>query len=192
MCGIAGMVGPGASEAVRRMTGSLVHRGPDDGGHYDAPAARLCLGMRRLSILDLAHGHQPMANQDESVWIVYNGEVFNSPELRGRLERDGRRFATANSDTETLLHLYDEKQEAMLADLNGMFAFVLHDKRRRLLFGARDRLGIKPLYYALTPSGFAFASELKGLLTAPGIRRELNRDSLSHYVTLRFVPGRHP
>ncbi|QOJ36666.1 MAG: asparagine synthase (glutamine-hydrolyzing) [Nitrospira sp.] len=189
MCGIAGMVGPGASEAVRRMTGSLVHRGPDDGGHYDAPAARLCLGMRRLSILDLAHGHQPMANQDESVWIVYNGEVFNSPELRGRLERDGRRFATANSDTETLLHLYDEKQEAMLADLNGMFAFVLHDKRRRLLFGARDRLGIKPLYYALTPSGFAFASELKGLLTAPGIRRELNRDSLSHYVTLRFVPG---
>ena len=93
MCGIAGMAGPGAAEVVRAMTGALVHRGPDDGGHYDDPAARLCLGMRRLGILDLAHGHQPMANPDQSVWIVYNGEIFNSPDLRRGLEERGQRQA---------------------------------------------------------------------------------------------------
>jgi asparagine synthase (glutamine-hydrolysing) len=174
MCGIAGMAGPGAAEVVRAMTGALVHRGPDDGGHYDDPAARLCLGMRRLSILDLAHGHQPMANPEQSVWIVYNGEIFNSPDLRRGLEERGHRFHTANSDTETLLRLYDEKQEGMLAELNGMFAFVLHDKRRNLLFGARDRVGIKPLYYARRPDAFAFASELKSLLRMPGLARTLD------------------
>ena len=189
MCGIAGMAGPGAAEVVRTMTGALVHRGPDDGGHYDDPAARLCLGMRRLSILDLAHGPQPMANPEPSVWIVYNGEIFNAPDLRRGLEGRGHRFHTANSDTETLLRLYDEKQEGMLAELNGMFAFVLHDKRRNVLFGARDRMGIKPLYYARRPDAFAFASELKSLLRMPGLARTLDESSLSHYLTLRFVPG---
>jgi asparagine synthase (glutamine-hydrolysing) len=189
MCGIAGMVGPSASERVRIMTDALVHRGPDDGDYYDDPAFDLCLGMRRLSILDLEHGHQPMPNADRSVWIVYNGETFNSPDLRRQLERCNRRFVTANSDTETLLQLYDEKQEDMLADLNGMFAFVLHDKKRNLLFGARDRLGIKPLYYVKTATAFAFSSELKSLLTLSGVTRELDHASLSHYLTLRFVPG---
>ncbi|MBI4000301.1 MAG: asparagine synthase (glutamine-hydrolyzing), partial [Nitrospira defluvii] len=121
--------------------------------------------------------------------IVYNGEIFNSPDLRRQLELHDHRFVTANSDTETLLQLYDEKQEDMLADLNGMFAFVLHDRKRNLLFGARDRLGIKPLYYARTPAAFAFASELKSLLTLSGIARDLDHASLSHYLTLRFVPG---
>ena len=119
------------------MTDALVHRGPDEGGYYDDPPSQLCLGMRRLSILDLEYGHQPMANRDQSVWIVYNGEIFNSPELRRQLEQRHHQFVTANSDTETLLKLYEEKQENMLADLNGMFAFVLHDRKRNLLFGAR-------------------------------------------------------
>lgn len=189
MCGIAGMVGNGAADVVRAMTGALVHRGPNDGGHYDDPQATLCLGMRRLSILDLEHGHQPMANTDGSVWIVYNGEVFNSPDLRRHLEQRGHRFTTANSDTEVLLHLYDEKQEAMLEDLNGMFAFVLYDRTRQVLFGARDRLGIKPLYYARLPGTFTFASELKSLLTWTEIPRVLDPGSLAHYVTLRYVPG---
>lgn len=189
MCGIAGMAGPGASESVRNMTDALLHRGPDDGGYYDDPSSALCLGMRRLSILDLEHGHQPMANRDGSAWIVYNGEVFNSPDLRRHLEQRGHRFATANSDTEVLLHLYDDKQEGMLADLNGMFAFVLYDRARQVLFGARDRLGIKPLYYVRPPGTFAFASELKSLLTWPGIPRVLDPASFAHYLTLRYVPG---
>ena len=189
MCGIAGMVGRGASDRVRAMTDALIHRGPDDRGHYDDPSSELCMGMRRLSILDLKHGHQPMANRDESVWIVYNGEIFNSPDLRRQLEQQNHRFVTTNSDTETLLQLYDEKQEDMLAELNGMFAFVLHDKKRNVLFGARDRLGIKPLYYTRGAATFAFASELKSLLTLSAIARNLDHTSLHHYLTLRFVPG---
>ncbi|MGC3976533.1 MAG: asparagine synthase (glutamine-hydrolyzing) [Nitrospira sp.] len=189
MCGIAGMVGSGSADRVRVMTQALIHRGPDDVGYYDDPPSTVSLGMHRLSILDLEHGHQPMANQDRSVWIVYNGEIFNSPELRRRLEETHHQFVTAHSDTETLLHLYADKQEDMLGDLNGMFAFVLHDKRRNVLFGARDRMGIKPLYYANTKTGFAFASELKSLLTVPALGRDLDRTSLFHYLTLRFVPG---
>ena len=189
MCGIAGMVGAGSAERVRMMTQSLVHRGPDDVGYYDDPSSQVSLGMQRLSILDLEHGHQPMASQDRSLWIVYNGEIFNSPELRRGLEQRHHRFVTAHSDTETLLRLYEDKQEDMLGDLNGMFAFVLHDKRRNVLFGARDRMGIKPLYYAKTSSAFAFASELKSLLAVPTLARELDRASLFHYLTLRFVPG---
>lgn len=189
MCGIAGMVGAGSAQRVRAMTRALLHRGPDDVGYYDDPSSQVSLGMQRLSILDLEHGHQPMASQDRSLWIVYNGEIFNSPELRRRLEQRHHRFVTAHSDTETLLRLYEDKQEDMLGDLNGMFAFVLHDKRRNVLFGARDRMGIKPLYYAKTSSAFAFASELKSLLAVPTLARELDRASLFHYLTLRFVPG---
>ncbi len=189
MCGIAGMVGRGAADRVRVMTRALIHRGPDDVGYYDDLPSMVSLGMHRLSILDLEHGHQPMASQDRSVWIVYNGEIFNSPELRRRLEETHHQFVTAHSDTETLLQLYADKHEDMLGDLNGMFAFVLHDKRRNVLFGARDRMGIKPLYYANTKAGFVFASELKSLLTVPTLSRDLDRTSLFHYLTLRFVPG---
>jgi asparagine synthase (glutamine-hydrolysing) len=183
------MVGKGASESVRAMNDMLVHRGPDDGGYYDEPSSNLCLGMRRLSILDLELGHQPMSNEDGSIWIVYNGEIFNSPDLRRQLERQGQAFVTDHSDTEILLYLYEEKQEDMLSDLNGMFSFVVYDKRRNWLFGARDRLGIKPFYYTRLGTGFAFASELKSLLRLPGMTRRLNYTSLYHYMTLRFVPG---
>jgi asparagine synthase (glutamine-hydrolysing) len=190
MCGIVGLVGKEAPDYIKDMNRLLVHRGPDDEGVYYDEANDVALAMRRLSVLDVVHGHQPMSNRDESVWVVHNGEVFNSPELRQRLEVNGARFITDNSDTETLLHLYDQKQESLLEDLNGMFAFVIYDRRRGVLFGARDRLGIKPLYYVQQPSRFAFASELKALLMVPDVQRTINHQSLFHYMSLRFVPGR--
>ncbi|HEX6188937.1 MAG TPA: asparagine synthase (glutamine-hydrolyzing) [Pyrinomonadaceae bacterium] len=188
MCGIAGIAGQQQESWLSGMSSLLVHRGPDDWGEYRDPEAQTALAMRRLSILDLASGHQPMANADETVWIVFNGEIFNSPEIRRRLIAAGKTFKTANSDTEILLHLYEEKNFAMLDELNGMFAFVIYDKKRKRLFGARDRIGIKPLYYLNQPGLFAFASELKSLLTLP-VSRDLDFQSLYHYMTLLFVPG---
>jgi asparagine synthase (glutamine-hydrolysing) len=171
------------------MNRLLAHRGPDDHGIYHDPANRVTLAMRRLSIMDLEHGQQPMANDDRSLVIVYNGEIFNAPDLRRQIEGRNHRFTTVNSDTEVLLKLYEEKQADMLADLNGMFAFVIYDRRRSLLFGARDPMGIKPLYYMKSPNRFTFASELKSLLIGPAVTRELDAASLFHYLTLRFVPG---
>lgn len=171
------------------MNMSVVHRGPDDAGEYRDPQADVALAMRRLSILDLAGGHQPLSNEDGSVWIVYNGEIYNSPLLRPLLEAKGHLFQTSHSDTEILVHLYEDKQENMLADLNGMFAFVIYDRNRQLLFGARDRLGIKPLYYWEQPGLFAFASELKSFLPLPGLRREIDLTALYHYMSLLYVPG---
>jgi asparagine synthase (glutamine-hydrolysing) len=189
MCGIVGIVGKQDSSWLTTMNEILTYRGPDDGGEYRDAGAEVALAMRRLSILDLTGGHQPMANADQTVWIVYNGEIYNSPELRQRLINAGRSFKTENSDTEILLHLYEEKDKAMLDELNGMFAFVIYDQKRQRLFGARDRVGIKPLYYFNQPRVFAFASELKSLLTLPAVSRDLDLQSLYHYMTLLFVPG---
>lgn len=188
MCGIVGLAG-GATERIADMNGQILHRGPDDEGFYRDEANEVVLAMRRLSILDVANGHQPMSNRDGSAWVVHNGEIFNSPELRRGLEARGYVFSTTNSDTEVLLHLYAEKQEDMLADLNGMFAFVIYDRERGRLFGARDRIGIKPLYYIHQPGRFAFASELKSLLVLPEVERKIDQDALFHYMSLRFVPG---
>jgi len=189
MCGIVGLVGAGRSGDIGRMNSLLTHRGPDDSGEYQDPAAGVFLAMRRLSILDAEGGRQPMSNADGSLWIVHNGEIYNAPELRQNLTAQGVRFRSSHSDTEVLLHLYERKGEAMLEDLNGMFAFVLYDKKRRRLFGARDRFGIKPLYLMEQPNGLAFASELKGLLQLPGVRCQINPDSLFHYMSLLYVPG---
>ena len=189
MCGIVGLAGDWPSGLLARLNGTLRHRGPDDSGEYENAAGRVALAMGRLSILDLEGGHQPMLSDDGEVAIVYNGEVFNSPELRKDLEGRGRRFRTSHSDTETLVRLYEDRGEDMLRDLNGMFAFVLYDRRRRVLFGARDPLGIKPLYYSRVAGRFAFASELKTLLSLPGFRREIDPQSLHHYLSLRYVPG---
>lgn len=189
MCGIAGIVGRQDPSWLGRMNALLVHRGPDDWGEYRDPDTEVALAMRRLSILDLASGHQPMANADETLWIVFNGEIYNSPEIRERLIKSGRVFKTTNSDTEVLLHLYAEKQERLLDELNGMFAFVIYDQKRKRIFGARDRIGIKPLYYVNQPGLFAFSSELKSLLTLPIVNRDLDFQSLYHYMTLLFVPG---
>jgi asparagine synthase (glutamine-hydrolysing) len=188
MCGIVGITGKQDLHWIQRMNSTLVHRGPDDEGAYRSPDATVSLAMRRLSIMDLQSGHQPMKNQDGSIWIVFNGEIYNAPEIRAELEKHGHRFVTNNSDTEVLLHLYEKKGPELLEDLNGMFAFVIHDQKRDRLFGARDRMGIKPLYYYASGGRFAFASELKALLKLPFVQREVDEQSLFHYMTLLYVP----
>ena len=188
MCGIVGIAGRHEQQWIQRMNAIITHRGPDDYGEYQSPDALVSLAMRRLSIIDLQSGHQPMHNEDNTIWIVLNGEIFNAPEIRPWLVEKGHRFATSNSDTEVLLHLYEEKGTSLLEDLNGMFAFVLHDQKRNLLFGARDRMGIKPLYYRSSNGRFAFASELKSILSLPFIEREIDQQSLFHYMTLLYIP----
>jgi asparagine synthase (glutamine-hydrolysing) len=189
MCGIVGLTDPDSFHLLASINDLASYRGPDDRGEYLDPEQGVGLAMRRLSILDVEGGHQPMASEDESLWIVFNGEIFNSPELRASLEAKGRRFKTGNSDTEVLLHLYDEYGEGMLEDLNGMFSFVIHDRRRTRLFGARDRMGIKPFYYASENGRFAFASELKSLLPLPWVSSAIDFTSLYHYLSLQFVPA---
>ncbi len=190
MCGIAGVVrwdgqAP-ALEDVQVMCDVMVHRGPDDEGYYhDGQAA---LGMRRLSIIDLHTGHQPVSNEDGTVWVVLNGEIYNFKELRRDLEARGHRFRTT-SDTETIVHLYEDHGPGAVEKLRGMFAFALWDTRRRELLIARDRLGIKPLYYALVPGGIAFASELKSILQMPALDRRVNFASLGHFLTFGDTPA---
>ena len=189
MCGIVGVAGEHDPIWVRRMSAVLAHRGPDDHGVYHDPAGRVSLANRRLSIIDVEGGHQPMANEDGTLWVVFNGEIYNAPALRKRVQDRGHQLRTANADTEVLLHLYEDEGEEFLGRLNGMFAFVLYDAQRRQLFGARDRLGIKPLYYSAQPGRFAFASELKALLALPGMSRDVDRASVFHYMSLKYLPA---
>jgi asparagine synthase (glutamine-hydrolysing) len=185
MCGIAGVVGRWDGALLERLGAAQRHRGPDGGGAVtDGDVA---LVARRLAILDLEGGEQPMTSPSARCTIVFNGEIYNAPQLRARLEGERRRFATDHSDTEVVLALYEERGPDFLHELNGMFALAILDRERRELLLARDRLGIKPLYYSERP--FAFASELKALLQVPGVERELDRESLFHYLSLRFVPG---
>ncbi len=157
--------------------------------HCPLATARCALGHRRLSIIDLACGHQPLANEDGSVWTVFNGEIYNFGELRRRLEQSGHRFST-NSDTEVLVHLYEDEGPEMLARLRGMFALAVWDARRGRLLLARDRLGKKPLVYRREPGRLLFASELKSLLAVPGVPREIDPQALDDYLTYQYVP--HP
>jgi asparagine synthase (glutamine-hydrolysing) len=191
MCGIVGLAQAKDFSSIPAMLSCLHHRGPDDEGVFKDADVEVAIAMRRLSIVDLGAGHQPMSNEDDSLWIVCNGEIFNAPQLRQRLESQGHPFKTSHSDTEVLLHLYEEKGESMLSDLNGMFAFVIYDKKRRRLFGARDRMGIKPLYYSKKDRRFAFASELKCLLALPWVSKDIRGESLYHYTSLQFVPAPH-
>ena len=191
MCGIVGLAGNQEESWLEEMNQLERHRGPDDAGVYRDPKAEVGLAMRRLSILDLTSGHQPMSNGDASVWIVYNGEVYNSPELRLMLEKRGCTFRTVNSDTEVLLHLYELHGPDMLRHLNGMFAFVIYDQKRQVLFGARDRFGIKPLYYFQSSNLFGFASEMKSFLAVPSFKRDLDLGSLYHYMSMLHIPGEH-
>ena len=182
---------PGAipSEAdARAMCDTLRHRGPDDAGIWSAPDGAAVLGHRRLSIVDLSSaGHCPMPNEDGSVWITYNGEVYNHAELRRPLEAAGHRYRS-QTDTETLLHLYEDRGVEMLRPLRGMFAFALWDTARKRLLLARDRLGIKPLYYTVADGQLLWASEIKAILAHPAARRELDESALSHYLTFAAVP----
>jgi asparagine synthase (glutamine-hydrolysing) len=171
---------------LEAMNHQIVHRGPDDSGFYTD--GNIGLAMRRLSIIDVQTGHQPVTNEDGTAWLVYNGEIYNHQELRPGLEARGHRYRS-HSDTETIVHLYEEYGRDCVLQLRGMFAFVLWDARQRLLFGARDRLGIKPFYYRLTPKTFLFGSEIKTLLAYPGVEAELNRAALSEYLAFGYLSG---
>ncbi|HKC93463.1 MAG TPA: asparagine synthase (glutamine-hydrolyzing) [Nitrospira sp.] len=191
MCGIAGIIHSDRSDGVspdviRTMCDSLTHRGPDHFGHY--VRGPVGLGMRRLSIIDLRTGDQPIPNEDETIWIVFNGEIYNYQHLRKELEAKGHCFRTS-SDTEVIVHLYEEFGANCVQHLRGMFAFAIWDSRQHVLLLARDRLGIKPLYYAEMPEGLVFGSELKALLLHPGIRRDVNPDALAEYFVHFCVPG---
>jgi asparagine synthase (glutamine-hydrolysing) len=187
MCGIAGFVllnQKAEQSAIRAMCGQIRHRGPDDEGVYvDGGCA---IGMRRLSIIDLNTGHQPISNEDGSVWIVFNGEIYQYQELRADLIARGHKFHTA-SDTETLIHLYEEEGPEGLKRLRGMYAYAIWDARRQRLFLARDRFGKKPLYYAILPHGIYFASEISCLRTA-GVPLEPDRDALRLYFEFNYIP----
>ena len=189
MCGIAGFAGERGTQESNARLGSMCsairHRGPNDEGRH--VAAGVAIGMRRLSIIDVAGGHQPIANEDGTVIVVFNGEIYNHHELRARLERNGHTFAT-RSDTETLVHLYEDEGERMVHALRGMFAFAIWDTRRNRLFIARDRLGIKPLYYWPVDQGLSFASELRSFLALPDFPRTISPVAIAEYLALGYVP----
>jgi asparagine synthase (glutamine-hydrolysing) len=168
------------------MNDLIAHRGPDDDGYYEKDSVGLA--MRRLSIIDVSTGHQPISNEDGSIWIVFNGEIYNFQELRDRLIDQGHVFKT-KSDTETIVHLYEEKGKDFVKDLRGMFAIAIWDKKRDRLLLARDRMGKKPLFYAVTPGAISFASELRALLAAPGIPREVDLRAVDAYLTLQYIPS---
>jgi asparagine synthase (glutamine-hydrolysing) len=170
---------------IHRMCQAIVHRGPDDEGIFVKDGVGL--GMRRLSIIDLAGGHQPVFNEDRSVWVVFNGEIYNFPELRGELESRGHRFYT-HTDTEVIVHLYEELGSDCVKNLRGMFAFALYDERKRKLLIARDRLGIKPLHYALKGERLLFGSEIKAILAVAPELAEVNREALVQYMYFGYVP----
>jgi asparagine synthase (glutamine-hydrolysing) len=193
MCGISGLANWGDAEALARMTQVQTHRGPDDSGRWECrfpDGSYVGLGSRRLAILDLSpDGHMPMSNEDGSVWMTYNGEIYNFAGLRGELEGKGHRFRS-HTDTEAVVHLYEEYGVECLRLLNGMFAFAICDLRGSSpkLFLARDHFGIKPLYYCECGGKLAFASEIKALLEVPGIAARMNREALDQYLTFLWVP----
>jgi asparagine synthase (glutamine-hydrolysing) len=193
MCGINGLVNCGDHETLARMTSVQAHRGPDDSGLWEQrfpDGSYFGLGSRRLAIIDLSpSGHMPMCNEDRTIWITYNGEIYNFAELRRELLSKGHRFVS-NTDTEVVVHLYEEEGTDCVKRLNGMFAFAICDLRSGppTLFLARDHFGVKPFYYAHNGRRFAFASEVKALLQVPGIEAEIDPQSLHQYLTFLWVP----
>jgi asparagine synthase (glutamine-hydrolysing) len=193
MCGIAGMAGIVDDFLLRKMLAITRHRGPDDSGIYatngHGAESSVAIGNNRLSIIDLSPaGHQPMCNEDGTLWVAYNGEMYNFPELRGELIRDGHQFRS-NSDTEVLVHLYEKYGPVMVRHLNGMFAFAIWDSNHQELLIVRDRMGIKPLYYTQIEERLYFASEIKALLVCPEIGVEVDRQALCQYLAYLYVPN---
>jgi asparagine synthase (glutamine-hydrolysing) len=192
MCGICGIASadprakPLDPPTLAAMTSAIEHRGPDEAGHAIHPG--VALGMRRLSIIDVVGSHQPVATEDGRVTAVFNGEIFNFAELRSELTAKGHRLAT-RGDSETIVHLYEEHGLDFVRRLRGMLAIALWDKRRRRLVLARDRMGVKPLYYSCTPAGLAFASEVKALLAGGLVRAELDPLGAELFLAHGFVPG---
>lgn len=191
MCGICGIFFSDRDWHVKEdvlaaMNRRIAHRGPDDEGFF--VEENVGLAMRRLSIIDVKTGHQPLANENQDIWIVYNGEIYNHAELRAGLEAKGHRYRT-RSDTETIVHLYEEYGRDCAKHLRGMFAFVIWDRRKRALFAARDRLGIKPFYYRWDGKAFLFGSEIKAILTYPDVPAEFNRGTLAEYLAFGYITG---
>ena len=190
MCGIVGFTGmrAGREAILKAMTDAIAHRGPDGEGSYFGSG--VALGHRRLSIIDLAGGAQPMFNEDKNLAVVFNGEIYNFMELRAQLVEAGHTFSTDHSDTEVLLHGYEEWGEGMLAQLRGMFSFAIWNEAEQTLFCARDHFGIKPFYYYLTDEGeLLFGSEIKSFLAHPGFKKELNQSQLELYLSYQYSPG---
>jgi len=191
MCGICGAFSPKGFEHISRdtlesMNRQIRHRGPDEEGYF--VNHNVGLSMRRLSIIDVASGHQPLANENEDIWIVFNGEIYNHSDLRKELEAKGHRYRT-HSDTETIVHAYEEYGTDCVLRLRGMFAFAIWDSHRHRLFAARDRLGIKPLYYRWDGTTFLFGSEIKAILAHPGVSAEFNRGALAEYLAFGYITG---
>lgn len=189
MCGIAGMMlfngMEPTREALKRMTDIIAHRGPDDSGFLTEHGVGL--GFRRLSIIDIREGHQPLSNEDDSIWIIFNGEIYNYKALRSMLESKGHVFRT-HSDTETIVHLYEEFGEDCAKMLRGMFSFVIWDSKKHILLAVRDHFGIKPFYYHYTPEHFVFGSEIKSILESGVVERAVKQESLMNYLSFQYVP----
>ena len=191
MCGICGKVAfdrdaSVAAPLIRSMLDTIRHRGPDDQGVYLSP--QVGFGHARLSIIDLNSGHQPLSNEAGTVWIVFNGEIYNFRELRAFLLAKGHVFKT-QSDTEVIVHLYEELGPQCVEKLRGMFAFALWDANTKQLLLARDRVGIKPLYYSVSNKAIVFASEIKAILADPAINRNLAPEIIDRFLTFLYVPG---
>lgn len=184
MCGICGIVGFEDADLIKRMCDKIVHRGPDDFGYFIDE--NICLGNRRLAIIDISGGHQPLSNEEGDIWITYNGEVYNFQQLKNDLEKKGHIFKT-NCDTEVIVHAYEEYDLSFVDKLRGMFAFAIWDSRKRRVILARDRIGIKPLYYTWVKNNFIFASEIKSILEYEEVSRELNTRFLEEYLRFRCV-----
>ncbi len=201
MCGISGYlnwntnggVNPPQRELIEKMNRCLIHRGPDDEGYYldqesgDGISSSLAMAMRRLAIIDVAHGQQPMYSENKDVVVVFNGEIYNFQELRSQLVNHRHTFKT-NSDTEVLVHGYEVWGEALPSKLNGMFAFAIWDKQHRKLLLGRDHMGIKPLYYAVLPNLMVFGSELKAIMKHPDVPNAIDATAVDDYLSLRYVP----
>lgn len=189
MCGITGIVNfsgeQPSTDFMHKMMDQIVHRGPDDSGTWGE--AGVGLGFRRLSIIDLAEGHQPLCNEDETVWIVFNGEIYNYQVLRQELTSRGHQFRT-RSDTEVIVHLYEEYGTDCVQHLRGMFGFAIWDRKKRQLFGARDHFGIKPFYYTHNANSFVFGSEVKSILQFEALDKKVRTESLLNYLTFQYVP----
>ncbi len=191
MCGICGIashtiIAPNEKLILEQMNDTMVHRGPDDSGYYIGENA--ALAMRRLSIIDLATGHQPISNEDDTIWLVFNGEIYNYQTIREELLKRGHQFKT-NSDSEVIIHAYEEYGDDCVDHLNGMFGFALWDSARRRLMVARDRVGIKPLYYAHHNGHLVFGSELKSVIQHPFVPRDLDPVALNYFLTLEYIPS---
>jgi len=189
MCGIAGFTGYGSQSVIHRMTDALYHRGPDSSGFYHDQNTHLFFGHRRLSIIDIHDGNQPMSTTDGNLVVIFNGEIYNHIELRNTLEQNGHTFISDHSDTEVLLHGYREWGEKLPEKLNGMWAFALYDKSQKSVFISRDRFGKKPLFYSVQNNTFTFSSELSSLILHPSIETSISKKSLKKYFAYGYIPS---